>query len=284
MNTDWQALRGRQTLVMGVLNVTPDSFSDGGLYQGVEAAVAHAHSLVRDGVHLLDIGGESTRPATFGDKSPLPPAEEMRRILPVIARLAAEMPAVPLSVDTYKAQVARAALDSGASLVNDISGLAYDPAMASLVAARNVPLILMHLPGRPRDLPLHPVYEDVVADVLAFFERQVAYAEEQGVRREQIWLDPGLGFGKTAAHNLELLRRLPELKALGLPLVVGASRKKFLGKILGTDDPDDRKEGTAATVALSIAYGAAMVRVHDVREMARVAKVSDAIVRGWDGD
>ena len=279
---DWQTLLGKQTFVMGVLNVTPDSFSDGGRYADVEAAVAHAHALVAEGAHLLDIGGESTRPATFGDKSPLPPDEEKRRILPVIQRLAAEMPHVPLSVDTYKAEVAQAALDAGASLLNDISGLTYDPAMAALAAARNVPLILMHLPGRPRDLPLNPIYADVVADVLAFFQRQIAYAESQGVRQENIWLDPGLGFGKTAAHNLELLRRLPELKVLGLPLVVGASRKKFLGKILGMDDPDDRKEGTAATVALSIAGGADMVRVHDVREMARVAKVSDAIVRGWE--
>ena len=268
---------------MGVLNVTPDSFSDGGRYAGVDAAVARAHALVEGGAHLLDIGGESTRPATFGDKSPLPSEEEKRRILPVIARLAAEMPRVPLSVDTYKAEVARAALDAGASVLNDISGLTFDPDMAPLAAARNVPLLLMHLPGRPRDLPAHPVYTDVVADVLAFFLRQIAYAKSQGVRRDQIWLDPGLGFGKTAGHNLELLRRLPELKALGLPLVVGASRKKFLGKILGTDDPTDRLEGTAATVALSIAGGADMVRVHDVREMARVAKVSDAIVRGWEG-
>ena len=284
MTSDWQDLIGKQTLIMGVLNVTPDSFSDGGLYDTVEAAVAHARALVADGAHILDIGGESTRPATFGDKSPLPPEEEIARILPVIERLHAEMPHVPLSVDTYKAEVARTALDAGASLVNDISGLTYDPLMAALVAERGIPVVLMHLPGRPRDLPLRPVYADVVAEVLAFFERQIAYAEEQGVRRDQLWLDPGLGFGKTAAHNLELLRRLPELKALDLPLVVGASRKKFLGKILGTDDPGDRKDGTAATVALSIAYGADMVRVHDVREMARVAKVSDAIVRGWVGE
>ena len=281
---DWQTLLGKQTFVMGVLNVTPDSFSDGGLYDTVEAAVAHARALVADGAHILDIGGESTRPATFGDKSPLPPEEEIARILPVIARLHAEMPHVPLSVDTYKAEVARTALDAGASLVNDISGLTYDPLMAALVAERNVPVVLMHLPGRPRDLPLRPVYADVVAEVIAFFERQIAYAQSQGVRRDRIWLDPGLGFGKTTLHNLELLRRLPELRALGLPLVVGASRKKFLGKILGTDDPNDRKDGTAATVALSIAYGADMVRVHDVREMARVAKVSDAIVRGWVGE
>jgi len=284
VTSDWQDLIGKQTLIMGVLNVTPDSFSDGGLYDTVEAAVAHARALVADGAHILDIGGESTRPATFGDKSPLPPEEEIARILPVIARLHAEMPHVPLSVDTYKAEVARTALDAGASLVNDISGLTYDPLMAALVAERNVPVVLMHLPGRPRDLPLRPVYADVVAEVIAFFERQIAYAQSQGVRRDRIWLDPGLGFGKTALHNLELLRRLPELKAFGLPLVVGASRKKFLGKILGTDDPGDRKDGTAATVALSIAYGADMVRVHDVREMARVAKVSDAIVRGWVGE
>lgn len=277
----WRELLGKQTLVMGILNVTPDSFSDGGLYTNLETAVAQAHRLVTDGAHLLDIGGESTRPATFGDRSPLPPDEEKRRILPVIARLAAELPHIPISVDTYKAEVARAALDAGAAIVNDISGLAYDLHMAALVAERDVPVILMHLPGRPRDLPRKPFYQDVVAAVLAFFERQIAYTESQGGRRDQIWLDPGLGFGKTAQHNLELLRRLPELKALGLPLVVGASRKRFLGTILGTDDPNDRVEGTAAAVALSIAGGADVVRVHDVREMARVARVSDAIVRGW---
>ena len=267
---------------MGVLNVTPDSFSDGGLYADVETAVAHAHQMARDGADILDVGGESTRPATFADQSPLPPDEEKRRILPVISRLAQELPHVALSVDTYKADVGEAALDAGATVLNDISGLTYDPGMARLAAARNVPLILMHLPGRPRDIPIHPVYEDVVREVLRFFVRQVAHAEALGVRREQIWLDPGLGFGKTAPHNLELLRRLPEMKALGFPLLVGASRKKFIGRILGTDDPNDRKEGTAAAVALSIAGGADMVRVHDVREMTRVARVSDAIVRGWD--
>ena len=267
---------------MGVLNITPDSFSDGGLYVDFDAAIAQAHQMAEDGAHLLDIGGESTRPATFRDQSPLSAKEELRRILPVIVRLAADLPQIPISVDTYKAEVAGAALDSGASLVNDISGLTYDPAMAALIAGRGVPVILMHLPGHPRDLPLHPIYADVVADIKAFFDRQIAYALSQGVRRDQLWLDPGLGFGKTAQHNLEILRRLSELTTFGLPIVVGASRKRFLGKILGIDDPNDRKEGTAATVALAIATGAAVVRVHDVREMARVAKVSDAIVRGWN--
>ena len=269
------------TLVMGVLNVTPDSFSDGGLYEDADAAVAQAHQMAADGAHLLDVGGESTRPATFRDQSPLSAAEEKRRILPVIIRVAAELPQIPISVDTYKAEVARAALDAGASLINDISGLTADRAMAALVAERGVPVILMHLPGRPRALPLRPVYGDVVADIKLFFDKQLAYAEAQGVQRDQIWLDPGLGFGKTAQHNLEILRRLSEFNTFGLPLVVGASRKRFLGQILGTDDPQDRKDGTAATVALSIAAGAAAVRVHDVREMARVAKVTDAVVRGW---
>jgi len=274
---------GHRTLVLGVLNVTPDSFSDGGLYASVDAAVAHAHCMVADGAHMLDIGGESTRPATFTDHSPLPAEEEKRRVLPVITRLARELPDIPLSIDTYKADVARAALDAGAAVVNDISGLTFDPLMASLVAERGVPLILMHLLGVPRHIPLRPEYGDVVRDIGAFFEKQTAYARAQGVRDEQIWLDPGLGFGKTAQHNLEILRRLPELRALGYPLVVGASRKRFLGKVLGTDDPQDRLEGTAAAVALSIAGGADVVRVHDVRAMARVARVSDAVVRGWDG-
>lgn len=282
MNTNWQARRGQETLVMGVLNVTPDSFSDGGEFATVEAAVAQAHQMAEGGAHLLDIGGESTRPATFWDQTPLSAAEEMARILPVIVRIAKELPHIPLSVDTYKAEVARAALDAGASVINDISGLQADPDMARLAAERGVPLVIMHLPGLPRHLPPTPVYTDVVAEVCAFFERQVAYALSEGVRREQLWLDPGIGFGKNIQHNLALLRRLPELKTLGLPLVVGASRKRFLGTILGTDDPQDRREGTAATVALSIAGGADMVRVHDVREMARIARVSDAVVRGWE--
>lgn len=281
MTINWQARRGQETLVMGVLNVTPDSFSDGGQFATVEAAVAQAHQMAEDGAHLLDIGGESTRPATFRDQAPLSPAEERTRILPVITRLARELPAFPLSVDTYKAEVARAALDAGASVINDISGLQSDPHMARLAAERGVPLIIMHLPGLPHHLPPTPIYTDVVAEVCAFFERQVAYALSEGVQRNQIWLDPGIGFGKNIQHNLALLRRLPEMKTLGLPLVVGASRKRFLGTILGTDDPLDRREGTAATVALSIAGGADMVRVHDVRELTRVARVSDAVVRGW---
>ena len=270
-----------RTLIIGVLNITPDSFSDGGLCFNPDAALRQAHQMADDGVHVFDIGGESTRPATFGDNSPLPAAEESARILPVITRLSSELPHIPISVDTYKAEVARAALDAGAAIINDISGLTYDPGMAPLAAELGVPIIVMHLLGSPRNIPLNPVYADVIADIKTFFDRQIAYALSQGVRRDQIWLDPGIGFGKTSQHNLEILRRLSEFQTYALPIVVGASRKRFLGHILGTDDPNDRKEGTAATVALSIAAGAAAVRVHDVKEMARVAKVTDAIVRGW---
>ena len=272
-----------RTLILGVLNITPDSFSDGGLYSDPDTALRQAHQMAEDGVHVFDIGGESTRPATFGDHSPLPPAEEIARILPVIMRLASELPQIPISVDTYKAEVARAALDAGASIINDISGLTFDPQMAPLAGELGVPVIVMHLLGSPRNIPLNPVYADVISDIKAFFDRQIAYALSCGVRRDQIWLDPGIGFGKTVQHNLEILRRLSEFQTYDLPVVVGASRKRFLGYILGTDDPNDRKEGTAATVALSIAAGAAAVRVHDVKEMARVAKVTDAIVHGWAG-
>ena len=270
-----------RTLIIGVLNITPDSFSDGGLYFNPDAALRQAHQMAENGVHVFDIGGESTRPATFGDQSPLAATEETARIVPVIQLLASELPHIPISVDTYKAEVARAALDAGAALINDISGLTYDPGMAPLAAERGVPVIVMHLLGSPRDIPLNPVYADVVTDIKAFFDRQIAYALSCGIQQGQLWLDPGVGFGKTTQHNLEILRRLAEFKTYDLPIVVGASRKRFLGHILGTDDPNDRKEGTAATVALSIAAGAAAVRVHDVYEMARVAKVTDAIVRGW---
>ena len=196
---------------MGVLNVTPDSFSDGGQFSHTDAAVSHALQMCKEGADILDIGGESTRPATFHDSSPLPAAEEMRRVLPVIVRLAADLQ-IPISIDTYKASVARAALDSGAQIVNDISGLQADPDMAPLIAERGVPVILMHLPGMPRHLPQNPEYADVLGEVRAFFVRQIEYARSQGVKDSQIWLDPGIGFGKTAQHNLELLRRLGKCK------------------------------------------------------------------------
>ncbi len=272
---------GRRTLVMGVLNVTPDSFSDGGRYADKETAVARAAEMIAEGADILDIGGESTRPATFSDQTPLDPAEELRRILPVIGRIKAEFPAVLISVDTYKARVAEQALDAGADILNDISGLTYDPAMAPLAARSGAPVILMHLLGEPRNIPREPYYDDVVAEVLSFWKKQAEVALEAGVEAGNIVVDPGIGFGKNSQHSLELLRRMPELKSLGYPVLSGPSRKRFLGRITGVDDPLDRVDATAAAIALSVAGGADIVRVHDIRAMARVVKVADAIVRGW---
>jgi dihydropteroate synthase len=275
------ARQGKRTLVMSILNVTPDSFSDGGQFLDVEAAVEHAVQMAADGADILDIGGESTRPATFRTNEALDVEEEKQRILPVIERLTARFPELPLSVDTYKAEVARDAVAAGAVLVNDISALRADPDMAATVAAHGVPVCLMHLLGLPKAIPPNPHYDDVVAEVAAHLKERAEAAEAAGIARDDILIDPGIGFGKTVLHNLELLRRLPEIVALGYPVLVGTSRKSTIGKVLGDLPPEDRLEGTAATVALSIAAGAAIVRVHDVKEMARVAKMSDAIVRDW---
>lgn len=275
------ARAGRRTLIMGVLNVTPDSFSDGGRFFMPHQALAHAEQMVADGADILDIGGESTRPATFATGSPLDAEEELRRILPIIAAVAERMPDIPISVDTYKATVARCAVEAGAAMINDISALRADPDMASTVAELGVPVCLMHLPGLPTALPSIPTYEDVVEEVKRHLEERTAAALKAGVAPENIVLDPGIGFGKTVAHNLELLRRLRELTTPLYPILLGTSRKSTIGRVLGDLPPEDRLEGTAATVALSIANGAAIVRVHDVKEMARVARMADAIVRGW---
>jgi dihydropteroate synthase len=274
---------GTHTYIMGILNITPDSFSRDGLaFEGatradiVGAAVAKARRMVEDGAELLDVGGESTRPST--ESEPLLPAEvERERVLPVIEALAAELtPSVILSVDTYKASVAAAALDAGAHLVNDIWGLRRDPEMAALVAARGVPVVLMsNLRGQPRRDPL--------SDVLRQLSGSLQLALDAGIPWDSIILDPGFGFGITGAENLHVLARLGDLRALGRPLLVGTSRKSHIGMVLGTP-VEDRVEGTAATVALAIAQGADIVRVHDVRQMVRVARMADAVVRGWQGD
>lgn len=275
------AREGRRTLVMGVLNVTPDSFSDGGAYSTMDSALAAAEKMLGDGADILDIGGESTRPATFASHAPLPADEEKRRILPVIEAIVRRCPTAPISVDTYKADVAQSALDAGAVFVNDISALRADTTMAPLIAERGLPVCLMHMPGLPTSLPSDPGYGDVVADVRAHLLERAKTARSAGIAAENIVLDPGFGFGKTVSQNLALLRRLRELTDLGYPLLVGTSRKSTIGKVIGNLPPSDRKEGTAATVALAIAYGAAIVRVHDVLEMSRVARISDAVVRGW---
>ena len=259
---------------MGILNVTPDSFSGDGLAGDVEKAVARARAMVAEGADLLDVGGESTRPGA----EPVPVAEEIARVVPVISRLAREVEA-PISIDTYKSEVARAALEHGAGMVNDISGLRADPRMAAVCAAAHVPVVVMHMKGAPRDMQDSPRYANLMQEIGDYLREGVAIAERAGISRSQVVVDPGIGFGKTLEHNLEILRRLPDLKALGQPLLVGPSRKSFIGRVL--DLPaEERLEGTAAAVALAIAGGADIVRVHDVRAMVRVARMTDAVVRG----
>lgn len=269
------ARRGERTLVMGILNVTPDSFSDGGRFFTPDAAVQQAERMAADGADILDIGGESTRPGS----DPLPPEEELRRVLPVLEAIARRVK-TPLSIDTYKAEVARRAVDAGASMVNDISALAFDPAMARAVAELGVPVCLMHIRGTPKSMQINPSYRDVVGEIRDELASRIQAALSAGIDPENILLDPGFGFAKTAAHNLELLRRFRELTILGYPLLSGTSRKSTIGKVLGGLPVEERLEGTAATVALSIANGAAIVRVHDVKEMTRVARMTDAVIRG----
>ena len=261
---------GRRTYIMGVLNVTPDSFSGDGLTDAAGAA-ARAHQLVEDGADIIDLGGESTRPGA----QPVPLEEELGRVIPVVERLATDLPA-PISVDTTKAEVARQALRAGAAMINDVSALRADPGMAAVVAAARVPVVLMHGYGMREERAGHP---DVVQEVLAFLSTRVQAAVATGIAPERIVVDPGFGFGKSFEENLEILRRLRELGTLGRPVLIGTSRKGTVGQLLGGLPPARRDEGTAATVAISIMQGADIVRVHNVRMMAAVARVTDALVR-----
>jgi dihydropteroate synthase len=254
--------------------MTPDSFSDGGLYADPARALAHARDMVSLGADIIDIGGESTRPGA----DPLTEEEEANRIIPVIERLTSEL-MVPVSVDTYKSSVAKKALEAGASIVNDISGLRFSPAMARVVADHGAAVVIMHIKGTPRDMQLNPVYGDVIGEIMDHLEESVAIALKAGIVRNRIMIDPGIGFGKTLEHNLTILERLDELRALGFPIVLGTSRKRFIGTVLGIAEPRDRIEGSAATVALGIERGACIVRVHDVGYMTKVARMTDAIVR-----
>jgi dihydropteroate synthase len=263
---------GARTWIMGVLNVTPDSFSDGGRFASSDSAIREGLQQLEAGADIVDVGGESTRPGA----APVGPDEEARRVVPVIEGLR-RRGAGFLSVDTTKAAVARAALDAGADLVNDVSGFRYDPAMAPLVAQRGVPAVLMHLRGDFQGMHRQPAYGDVGREVAAELTQRLLEAEHAGVARSQVVLDPGLGFAKDASHTLELLRRLPELAALGRPLLVGPSRKSFIGRVL--DLPaGERLFGTAAAVAACVLGGAHLVRVHDVAPMSQVARVCDAIL------
>jgi dihydropteroate synthase len=262
-------------VIMGIVNVTPDSFSDGGLFLDADAAVEHGHRLAREGAAILDIGGESTRPGS----DPVPQDEELRRVLPVIERLAAAGIDVRISIDTTKSAVASAALEAGATIVNDVSAFRFDPALAGVVAGSGADCCLMHLLGEPRTMQENPRYDDVVSEVKAFLEERLAFAVGEGVAEERVWLDPGIGFGKTVEHNLELLRRLDEIVAIGRPVVIGTSRKSFLGKLAGGRDESQRVPGTIATNVLALERGATVFRVHDVAQNADALAVAAATFR-----
>jgi dihydropteroate synthase len=259
--------------IMGILNVTPDSFSDGGEWFDFGEAVEHGRALVAEGAHILDVGGESTRPGA----APIALDEELRRVVPVVSALG-DVDA-QLSVDTMKLAVAEAAVEAGATFVNDVSAFRHDPGIAGLVADRGCDCCLMHALGEPRTMQNDPRYGDVVDDVRAFLEERVRFAVGEGVREERIVLDPGIGFGKTLDHNLELLRRLDEIVAIGFPVVIGTSRKSFLGRLTGRDDPHDRIAATLATTVLALERGAEIFRVHDVAPTKDALAVATATLR-----
>jgi len=268
---------GRKTLVMGVLNVTPDSFSDGGNFLNVRQAVEHALRMQRDGADIIDIGAESTRPGS----DEIPVAEELARLLPILESLRGKLK-IPTSVDTQKAAVAEIAIGAGAAMINDVSGLRHDPRLAEVVAHHAVPLVLMHMRGTPRTMQKLPFAKYVMKDVVNGLKKSVSIARKAGVAKSKIIVDPGIGFGKSSEQNYELLAKLGEIAKLGYPLLVGTSRKGFLGRTLarnrGPAPPEKRIWGTAATVTASILGGAHIVRVHDVEEMAQVARIADAIL------
>lgn len=266
-----------RTLIMGILNVTPDSFSDGGRFYDKVRAVEHGVKLASDGADIIDVGGESTRP---GSES-IPVEEELRRVVPVISALVKEVE-VPISVDTCKSEVAARAIEVGAAMVNDISALRFDPRMVHVVAENQVGLVLMHMKGTPRDMQMAPSYDDLLNDISSFLRGRMLWAQERGVAPDRIMVDPGIGFGKTVEHNLTILKGLSHFKTLGRPIVLGTSRKSFIGHVLQAD-VGHREEGTAATVAVGIWNGANVVRVHDVAGMAPVVKMTDAIMRAGGG-
>ena len=264
---------GERTLVMGVLNITPDSFSDGGSFLDTEKAVSRALEIEREGAGILDIGGESTRPGSVAISA----GEELTRVLPVLKELRGKLE-IPISVDTRSAAVARAAIEAGAEIINDISALRHDPQMAAVAKSSRVPVILMHMRGEPRTMQNGPFARDVMKDIANGFREALRRAQHAGVNRSQILLDPGIGFGKNYNQNFEILARLPELSKFGAPIVIGTSRKAFLSAALGNLPPGQRIWGTAATVAASILGGVHIVRVHDVAQMAQVAKITDRIL------
>jgi len=265
---------GQRTLVMGIVNVTPDSFSDGAMFASVEDAVAHAARLVDEGVDLVDVGGESTRPGS----DPVEVEEELRRVVPVIEGLARARPGTRVSVDTHKPEVASAALDAGACVINDVTG-GRDARLLETVSRTGAGIVLMHMLGEPKTMQDDPRYDDVVGEVNEFLRERIEAAVFAGIPEERVCIDPGIGFGKNVDHNLALLRAVPTLRMLGAAVMVGASRKRFIGTLTGVDDPAARLEGSLAVAVLAAAHGADLVRVHDVQATVRALKVADAVVR-----
>lgn len=261
----------QRTLLMGVLNRTPDSFSDGGLFLDHDKAVERVFEMVREGADIIDIGGESTRPGA----SKISLDEELERTIPIIKKLAGELEA-PISIDTSKSEVARAALESGAAMVNDVSGLKSDPAMARVAADYNCSVVVMHSKGTPQTMQRDPVYKDLITEITKALKESINIAERAGVRREKIIIDPGIGFGKTTGHNLEIIKNLHRFEVLGKPILIGLSRKSFIGNVLNLE-VDKRVMGGAAATALAIINGAGIIRVHDVARMREVARMADAI-------
>jgi dihydropteroate synthase len=281
-NLEWGKYRldfGRRTLIMGVLNVTPDSFSDGGKFFSLDGAVDQGYKLFEDGADILDIGGESTRP--FSD--PVSEEEEIQRVVPVIEKLSKRIP-IPISIDTTKAGVAEQAVKAGASMINDVSSLRFDPKMASVVVDYAVPVILMHMLGNPKTMQIEPTYDDLIGEIKAFFENAIDLAENKGISRSKIIIDPGIGFGKTVGHNLLLIQRLHEFKTLKVPIMIGTSRKAFIRNLLKDNTGEEVnadtaivERGTQASVAAAILNGAHIVRVHNVANTRATLKITDAI-------
>ncbi|MDD5748218.1 MAG: dihydropteroate synthase [Actinomycetota bacterium] len=270
---DHTLIIGERTLIMGVLNVTPDSFSDGGRFLETTQAFEYASKMKEWGADIIDVGGESTRPGS----APVALGEEMRRTIPVVERIRSELD-IPVSIDTTKAEVARRAIDAGASIINDISALGFDGRMIDVARDTGAAVIIMHMQGTPRDMQENPIYEDVVLDVSRFLRERVSIAVGKGIEPGRIIVDPGIGFGKNLEHNLEIIRRIDEFRSLGYPIAIGPSRKRFIGEITGRA-VDERVFGTAASVAFVISRGVDIVRVHDVREMVDVVRVADALQR-----
>jgi dihydropteroate synthase len=266
----------QRTYVMGILNITPDSFSDGGMFLNGESAVRQALRMQEEGADIIDIGGESTRPGA----AKITAREEIRRIVPVIEALAKKV-RVPISVDTYKSAVAEAAVSAGASIINDISGLRFDAEMPGVAARHGVPVVIMHIKGTPKNMQQNPAYKALIPEITDYLYGGIEIAREAGIPDNMIIIDPGIGFGKTVEHNLEIIRRLKEFEGFQKPILLGPSRKSFIGKLLGGLPVTERLEGTAAATAIGIFNGANIIRVHDVKEMVRVARMADGIGRGF---